>query len=117
MRTRHLVTWTIAAALLLPPVLPGTVGATEEEGQVGFQARFPAGPAYDAMTASLAGLGLLLDANGNGKLNDEYCDTNGEANLALVEASFGTLVAGAPSATPFRRPERKCATACCRPSH
>lgn len=94
MRTRHLVTWVIAAALLLPPVLPGTAGATEEAGVVGFQARFPAGPAYDAMTASLGGLNLLLDANGNGKLNDEYCDTNGEANLALVEASFGTLVAG-----------------------
>ena len=94
MRTRHLVAWTVAAALLLPPVLPGTAGATEEEGQVGFQANFPAGPAYDALTASLPGLGLLLDNNGNGRTNDEYCDTNGEANLALVEASVGTLVAG-----------------------
>ena len=94
MRTRHLVAWTIAAALLLPPALPVTAGATQEAGQVGFQANFPAGPGYDAMTASLAGLGLLLDTNGNGETNDEYCDTNGEAKLALVEASFGTLVAG-----------------------
>jgi hypothetical protein len=94
MRTRHLVAWTIAAALLLPPVLPGTAGATDEAGVVGFQPAFPSGPGYDAMTLSLKGLGLLLDANGNGKFNDEYCDTNGEANLALVEASIGTLVAG-----------------------
>jgi len=94
MRTRQLVAWTIAAASLLPLFVPATSGATEESGQVGFQPAFPTGPGYEAMTASLGGLGLLLDANGNGQTNDEYCDTNGEANLALVEASFGTLVAG-----------------------
>jgi hypothetical protein len=93
MRTRHVVASILAAALLLPLVLPVTAGATEEQAVVGVLPAFPSGADYDLMIASLPGLGLLLDTNGNGQLNDEYCDTNGEANLALVGASFGTLVA------------------------
>lgn len=93
MKTRDLVAATVAMVLLVPVVLPTRASATNEAAVIGVQPAFPAGTDYDALTATLPGFGLLLDSNGDGKLNDEYCDTNGEARLQLVGATFGVLVA------------------------
>jgi hypothetical protein len=94
MKTRGLVASTVGVALLLTVVLPLTAGAGEERAAVGSPPPFPAGASYDALIATLPGFGLLLDTNGNGKLNDEYCDTNGEANLALVAGPYAVIQAG-----------------------
>ena len=93
MKTRDLVAATIAMVLLVPVALPTRASATNEAAVIGFQPAFPTGTDYDVLTATLPGLGLLLDSNADGKLNDEYCDTNGEARLQLVGATFGVLVA------------------------
>ena len=81
MNTRGLVASTVGVALLLTVVLPLTAGAAGEQAAVGFPPPFPAGARYDVLIATLPGFGLLLDTNADGKLNDEYCDTNGEADL------------------------------------
>lgn len=47
---------------------------------------YPSGLGYDAFVASLFGLGLLADTNGDGKTNDERCAANGvaAANITLT---------------------------------
>ena len=95
MRMRDLLTPIAATALLLCAVLPPSAEAGDEKAAVGSEPPYPSGTDYDIFTATLPGLGLLLDANGDGKLNDERCDSNGEARLALVGATLQTLtVAG-----------------------
>jgi hypothetical protein len=83
----------LGAALLLAVILPTTSGATQETAAVGRQPTLPTGPSYEIFIATLPGLGLLLDADGDGAVNDEWCDSDGEARLAIVGATFRTLVA------------------------
>lgn len=94
MNTRGLVASTVGVALVLSIILPLTAGASQEQAAVGTPPSFPAGASYDALIATLPGFGLLLDTNGDGRLNDEYCDTNGEANLALVAGPYAVIKAG-----------------------
>lgn len=87
--------WTtfLAMLVLLVVMLPVTSGATQEGAALGRQPNFPTGAAYETFTATLPGLGLLLDADGDGAVNDEWCDSDGEARIAVVGATFRTLVA------------------------
>ena len=94
MNMRGLVTSAVGVALVLSIVLPLTAGAAGEQAAVGSQPKFPTGTSYDALIATLPGLGLLLDTNGDGRLNDEYCDTNGEARVALVAGPYAVIKAG-----------------------
>jgi hypothetical protein len=87
--------WTtsLTTLVLLLMALPVTSGATQEGAAVGREPNFPTGPSYETFTATLPGLGLLLDTDADGKVNDEWCDSDGEARLAVVGATFRTLVA------------------------
>jgi len=93
MSMRDLTRAALGAALLLSVVLPTPSGATQEAALLGRQPTFPAGASYEVFTATLPGLGLLLDADGDGAVNDEWCDSDGEARIAIVGATFKTLVA------------------------
>jgi hypothetical protein len=93
MRMRDLLTPIAVTALLLCAVLPPRAEAGDEKAAVGSEPPYPSGTDYDIFTATLPGLLLLLDANGDGALNDERCDSNGEARLALVGATIQTLTA------------------------
>jgi hypothetical protein len=83
----------VGAALLLSVVLPTAAWATQETALLGRQPTFPSGASYDVFIATLPGLGLLLDADGDGAVNDEWCDSDGEARIAIVGATFKVLVA------------------------
>lgn len=50
-----------------------------------FTPAYPSGTSYDAVVASLPGLGLLPDGTTN------RCDTNGEAELVLVISTFNIV--------------------------
>ena len=52
-----------------------------------------AGASYDAFTATLPGLGLLVDTNGDGAFNDERCNSNSKSAQALVAGSLQVLIA------------------------
>ena len=93
MRMRDVLTPIAAMALLLCAVLPLRADAGDEKAAVGSEPPYPSGTDYGIFTATLPGLGLLLDANGDGALNDERCDSNGEARLARVGATIQTLTA------------------------
>jgi hypothetical protein len=79
--------------LLLATVAPPTASAGEERATVGFAPAYPFGPSYDVFTATLPGLGFLSDTNGDGALNDERCNANSRAQVAIVDATFRILVA------------------------
>ena len=79
--------------LLLLGVVAPMARAGEEPAAVGFAPAYPAGPSYDVFTATLPGLGFLSDTNGDGKLNDERCNANSRAQVAIVDATFRILVA------------------------
>jgi hypothetical protein len=53
---------------------------------------YPSGSTYDVWVATLPGLGLLSDTNGDGSLADERCSSDGEAGIGIAE---GVLVAAA----------------------
>lgn len=110
MRIRDLLTPIAATALLLCAVLPPSAEAGDEKAAVGSEPPYPSGTDYNIFTATLPGLGLLLDANGDGALNDERCDSNGEARLALVGATLQTLTAAgiACNALPSPGPQEVC---------
>jgi hypothetical protein len=93
MRMRDLTRAVVGAALLLSVVLPATSEATQETATVGRVPSFPTGASYEVFIATLPGLGLLLDADGDGAVNDEWCDSDGEARIAIVGATFKVLVA------------------------
>ena len=60
-----------------------------------FDPAYPEGIAYDIFTATLEGLGLLVDSDDDGTaLNDERCDSNGEAaqQIALALVKSATIV-------------------------
>ena len=67
-------------------VLLGIPGVLNPPDPV-FPPAFPSGSSYDIFTATLPGLGDLVDTNGDGKLNDEFCDTNKEADLHIAIAA------------------------------
>jgi hypothetical protein len=92
MSMRNLTRSAVGVALL-SVILPTTAGATQEAAVVGREPSYPTGPSYEAFTATLPGLGLLIDYSGNGAVNDEWCDSDGEARLAIVGATFRTVVA------------------------
>jgi hypothetical protein len=73
--------------------LPLVAEAVEEKAAVGFDPPYPSGASYDVFTATLPGLGLLSDGDGDGSDNDERCDSNGEARLALVFAELQIITA------------------------
>jgi hypothetical protein len=110
MRTRPVTMSVLAVALLLAAVLPVASWAGQEGAAVGRQPNFPTGPAYETFTATLPGLGLLLDTDGDGAVNDEWCDSDGEARLAIVGATFRTLVAAGTlcGALPPAGPKEAC---------
>lgn len=110
MGLRHLLAPTAGIALLLCALLPPTAEAGSEKAAVGSQPPYPTGPAYDVFTATLPGLGLLLDTNGDGAVNDERCDSNGEARLALVGATLQIITAAgiACNALPSPGPQEVC---------
>jgi hypothetical protein len=82
---------TIVAAVFA--MLPLVAHAGDEKAAVGSQPGYPSGASYDAFTATLPGLGLLVDRNGDGAVNDERCTSNGKAELALVQGSLQVLTA------------------------
>jgi hypothetical protein len=53
-----------------------------------FPPAYPAGSNYDTFRATLPGLGAMSDTNGDGSLNDERCDANFEAGVAIASAVF-----------------------------
>ena len=57
-----------------------------------FTPDYPSGVDYDNWTATLPGLGLLLDTDGDGSLVNERCTSNGEAQMELA---WSTLKAAA----------------------
>jgi hypothetical protein len=83
----------VGVLLLLAMVAPPAALAGEERATVGFDPAYPAGPSYDVFTATLPGLGFLSDTNGDGALNDERCNANSRAQVAIVDATFRILVA------------------------
>lgn len=87
MRTRDLVALTVGVASALCMIAP-LEAAAGEQAPVGFPAGYPSGTSYDAFVATLPGFGILLDTNGDGAVNDERCDPNGHANLAIVGSSL-----------------------------
>lgn len=95
----------IISMLFAMPSLVAEAG--DEKAAVGSQPGYPAGASYDAFTATLPGLGLLSDTNGDGVVNDERCDSNGKSELALVQGSLQVLIATGilcnlvPSGPPF----------------
>jgi hypothetical protein len=53
-----------------------------------FPPAYPTGSEYDVFRATLPGLGGLSDTNGDGSLDDERCDANFEAGVAIATAVF-----------------------------
>lgn len=53
-----------------------------------FPPAYPAGSNYEVFRATLPGLGAMSDTNGDGSLNDERCDANFEAGVAIASAVF-----------------------------
>ena len=57
-----------------------------------FPPAYPEGDDYDLFTATLDDLGLLADSDDEGDaLNDERCDSNGEATQQLVIATINAI--------------------------
>jgi hypothetical protein len=87
MRTRDLlgsmVGFTFALSLFAP-----SMARAGEQAPVGFPVGYPSGASYDAFVATLPGLGVLVDQNGDGAFNDERCDPNARARLAIVGSSL-----------------------------
>jgi hypothetical protein len=78
----------IAGLALALSVIAPLAAAADEQAPVGFPVVYPSGASYDVFVATLPGFGLLVDTNGDGAVNDERCDPNGHANLAIVGASL-----------------------------
>ena len=57
-----------------------------------FSPAYPSGSVYDTWVASLPGLGLLSDADGDGSTADDRCSTDGESGISIAA---GTLTAAA----------------------
>jgi hypothetical protein len=93
MGVRHFLAPIATIVSLLFVTLPLVANAGDEKAAVGSQPGYPAGASYDAFTATLPGLGLLPDRNGDGAVNDERCDFNGKSELALVQGSLQVLIA------------------------
>jgi len=53
---------------------------------------YPSGSVYDTWVATLPGLGLLSDSDGDGSLANERCSTDGESGISIAA---GTLTAAA----------------------
>jgi hypothetical protein len=49
-----------------------------------FAPDYPKGSVYDVWVATLPGLGLLSDGNGDGSLMDDRCSYDGEAGIAIA---------------------------------
>src|SRR5262245_37951113 len=107
MGKRDLVGLTVGVALALWMIAPSTTATAGEQAPVGFAAGYPSGASYDAFVATLPGFGLLVDKNGDGAVNDERCDPNGLASLAIVQGSLQFIEVGSlaclalPSAPPL----------------
>lgn len=84
---RDLVASTVGVALALCMIAPLRAAAVEQ-APVGFPVAYPSGASYDVYVATLPGFGLLQDTNGDGAFNDERCDPNGHASLAIVGSSL-----------------------------
>jgi hypothetical protein len=88
-------------------MLPLLAEASDEKAAVGSNPGYPTGASYEAFTATLPGLGLLSDRNGDGAVNDDRCNVNGKSELALVQGSLQVLIAAgilcnlAPSGPPL----------------
>jgi len=93
MGVRDFLTPSAAIVTALFAMLPLIASAGDEKAAVGSQPGYPSGTSYDAFTATLPGLGLLSDSNGDGAVNDERCSSNGKAELALVQGSLQVLSA------------------------
>jgi hypothetical protein len=110
MRRWSVLTSCVVVLSLLAAMGPPTARAGDEPAAVGFTPAYPAGPSYDAFTATLPGLGLLSDTNGDGKVNDERCKANGRAAVAIVDATLRILTAAgiACNALPSPGPQEVC---------
>jgi hypothetical protein len=53
-----------------------------------FPPAYPTGSNYATFRATLPGLGAMSDTNGDGSLDDERCDANFEAGVAIASAVF-----------------------------
>jgi hypothetical protein len=69
----------------LSPLQAALVGILPYEP---YPAAYPTGSNYDTFRATLPGLGAMSDTNGDGSLNDERCDSNFEAGVAIASAVF-----------------------------
>lgn len=67
------------------PLLAGIAGTLPYEP---YPAAYPSGSNYEVFRATLPGLGAMSDTNGDGSLNDERCDSNFEAGVAIASAVF-----------------------------
>src|SRR4029453_18378893 len=107
MGVRDLMAPSATIVAVLFAMLPLIAEAGDEKAAVGSQPGYPSGPSYDVFTATLPGLGLLVDTNGDGAVNDERCNSNGKSAQALVAGSpQGAIAAGvlcnlAPSGPPL----------------
>ena len=93
MGVRDLLAPSATIVSVLFAMLPLVAQAGDEKAAVGSQPGYPSGASYDAFTATLPGLGLLSDSNGDGAVNDERCSSNGKSELALVQGSLQVLIA------------------------